>query len=201
VIVKKKPPTQKELLDSVNSDDLLTATLRGHQCIEGLLTTAISDALSVPHAVEVADLSFPLKVDLAVGLGMLDGESRGGFLRLNKIRNAFAHSRGYAFTPKDASDLLNALSPKLRHMLKNWSRASPEPESVLRNCIAVLFVHVQVRVERARDTAAANAELGRVIVELAETSPFRDHGHPETLARMLAAVDASRAKRREDGEP
>ncbi len=199
MVPRQKPPTTKDLLAAVNdAPDVLTAVVKGHQCIEEMLAAAVSDALAIPHAVEVADLSFPLKVDLAVGLGMLDPVSRGAFVRLNKIRNGFAHSRSFRFGEDAARDLINALSPLQRRMLGALG-SDGDPDNVLHHVIGILFVQVQSRIAQARDRRAADAELLSIVREVLGPSPRP--GHPRDMARVEGAVKAARARRESDGEP
>jgi hypothetical protein len=80
-----------ELLKIVNQDDPLQVVLRGHLVRESSLIKLIESALRHPKEVELQQISFSRRVDLGVAMGVLPKDMRARFLRINQIRNRFAH--------------------------------------------------------------------------------------------------------------
>src|SRR5882757_5423407 len=63
--------TKVDMANHLEGDDPVTPVLKGHLYLEHVLITAIRDALIFPDEVNVRQLSFPAKANLAVALGQL----------------------------------------------------------------------------------------------------------------------------------
>ena len=199
-----KYPTSEQFLAAINATDLLTVAVRGVQCVRSLLAVAVSEALPVPHAVELHGLSFPLLVDLASGLGAFSTESCAVALSLNRIRNKFAHDAEADFTTEAARDLFNTLSDPQRAALRDSFSDYSTPKDVLRECLAVVFVELESRITNLRDDKVRMSTLHEMVEAVLSTDP--DHVHQrETIgarqeAELEARVARERSKRRDAGE-
>jgi hypothetical protein len=74
----------------------LSSILVGHLMIEGLLDALIAKNLSKPNRlIESRNLTFDLKVELALSLGVLPDPHFAAAKALNKIRNQYSHNPDY----------------------------------------------------------------------------------------------------------
>ena len=122
----------------------------------------LSESLVAPHAVEIKQLGFALKVDLAIALGAIG--DRPVFLGLNRLRNRFAHDRNALFTYKDASDYFNAWSPQVRS-LAGRTEVIPDtqPIDLLSEAILVLAVLLRQRILSCARDQKAHARISHEI--------------------------------------
>ena len=158
-------PSEQEFLEIINASDALSIIVRGHQVIEAVLNLAISEVLPEPHALEVSRLNFALKVDLAAALAIIPKDSRGAYLRINKIRNNFAHQLTALFGKDESRELYNVLSPHLRKVFgKEYDKFDDELD-VVRHCIAVLYISLRTAVSHIRDGKAEAQILHEMVVE------------------------------------
>lgn len=79
----------------------LGTILMGHLVVENLLVEAIKTQLDFPEEFDAYKIDYPEKVDLCVGLGILPSAKKQVYLKLNNIRNKFAHELNYEFTIDD----------------------------------------------------------------------------------------------------
>jgi len=177
---KNSPPTEPELLKELSSKDAFVAVVRGHQFLESLMNLAISEALPVPHTVEVFRLTFPLKVDLAVALRVIPQECRAGYLKINTLRNRFAHDRTASLSRRAAREAYNALSVRMREAFGHESDSTAEPASLVRRCIQILFVVLEISVTSMRDERVRQ----RAVLDLA------DETHQRVSKRWAVTDDA-----------
>jgi len=110
-----RPVAKVERLDSesfyryVNSTDELTLVVRGHLSLEAVLNHVLDRARPRGLTEEFDSLRFPQRVDLAIALGKLDIESRPAWMKINAIRNRFAHDLHGKITNKEARETLAML--------------------------------------------------------------------------------------------
>ena len=202
------PPSEVELLEAIEGEDVLVTAVRGHQFLETLLVLAISEALPVPHVVEVKRLAFPLKVDLAVALGKIPRDCRDGYLKINRVRNRVAHDPDAELAERDALEAYNALSKRMREALGRPSDLDTEPLSILKRCIQMLFVVLQESISDARDRKVEH----EVLMDLAEETHRRvnpgvsneeldrDPFSQRIAARIRERVEEERKRRQERGD-
>lgn len=202
------PPSEVELLGAIKGEDILAAAVRGHQFLETLLRLAISEALPMPHVMEVERLAFPLKVDLAIALGMIPRECRPGYLKINSIRNRVAHDQDAQFARRDALEAYDALSTRMREALGRSSDLEASPLSILKRCIQMLFVVLQESISSARDRGVEH----QVVADLAEETHRRvnpgvsdeeldkDPFSQRINARIRDRVEEERKRRQERGD-
>jgi hypothetical protein len=144
-------PGEKEFLDAVNAADPFTMVIKSHQCIEELLLLAISEALATPHALELRRLSFSLKAELATALACVPLDSLPLLLKINKLRNSFAHDRRASFTAKQASELFGCLSRGQKQALGREISSYGHVIEIFRECATLIDVQLEATVTRMRD--------------------------------------------------
>lgn len=110
-------PSEDTLRQVMQAPDDLVLVMRGHSLVEGMLVTAIAEAMAAPHELEMKRMPFPLKLDLAIALGILQPRSRGVLMKLNKLRNDFAHDCEACITSSQAQDMKNAFPEHYRQSL------------------------------------------------------------------------------------
>jgi hypothetical protein len=115
---KARPPSQEDLLATLDSTDDMTLVVRGHLILEALLNGLL--ALTIPPQLdELSRLQFAQKLDLAIAVGALPADVRGSWRLVNGLRNRFAHNLHAELTGVDAKDLLNAMPSDMRSQLQS----------------------------------------------------------------------------------
>lgn len=201
---RQKPPTEKRLLQVLWQDDEpLLVVVRGHQFLDELLNVAISQALAVPHAVEVGRVSFPLKIDFAVALRIIPEDCRSAYMKINNIRNRFAHNSGAKFTRRHAQEAYNTLAPGLRRALGRETDLSHGPIHTLRRCIQLLFFVIRYSIEKMRDDSVRSREWAEIVdEELGPISPAEREALEKNShnLRVEDIVRREREKRRSEAD-
>jgi hypothetical protein len=87
----------------------LGTILMGHLVVENLLVEAIKTRLDFPEEFDPYKIDYPEKVDLCVGLGILPSAKKQVYLKLNNIRNKFAHELNYELTFDDALQYIDEM--------------------------------------------------------------------------------------------
>ena len=164
-------PDRKTLLEILNAPDPLVQVVRGHQAIDAALCAAIGEALAEPHALEITRMSFDLKLDLAVALGVLRHEARPAFSSINRIRNAFAHRSNATVDERVARDLFASLAPHHREALRQGEQGKGGTLSDFRRVIAVLFFEARAAYFRLQEKKLADEALGEIIRETLASTP------------------------------
>lgn len=99
----------------IKETDALGLILKGHHGVESLLNASLIEALDESDALELSRITFLLKADLLIALGLLPKERRPLFNRLNTYRNKFAHDPHYIIDEtfsEETSRLLLSLAPE-----------------------------------------------------------------------------------------
>lgn len=182
------------MLRGLNSRSPLHMVLKGHSFVDAALSVIIAESLPVARSFEVAALSFPLKVDLAVALGLIPAEERGGYVRLNRLRNRFAHNPTTRLSKRDAVDFYNSLSPHQQEAIRAW--LSEHRISLFRRCVNLLDCQLRRRIGHIRD-GKVEAEALRKIAE----RRFPPGSPVPHLPEVDSRVQEERAKRQAAGEP
>ncbi len=148
------PPLSERtvFLKYLNSDDSMGFIVRGHLYIESALMQLIEEAPPDPGAIDLTRFNFPLKLDLAVALGLMSESETRGYLRLNSLRNKHAHNLGVALSEDDQRNLFQSLDQLQRDKIRQI--ASPKklnrfPE-LSRWCIASLYLTMRTKLEKIR---------------------------------------------------
>jgi hypothetical protein len=162
----KKPSlsSRKELLAIVNSEDFLKLAINGHQCIETLLNEIISELLHDPHLIELSRLSFILKVDLSITLGQLSRSYRAALLKMNNIRNEFAHNKNAVLKKKKSQELFNSLPEDMRKYILKRNKNKPTEYDILQGATALMYVDLECTLENIRKIKLHN----KIAKEMAE---------------------------------
>lgn len=130
------------------SSDLLSLVVKSHYSIDELLNVLLVEALPNADAVELKRVSFLLKVDFAIGLGMLRPDLRPVFNKINTVRNSFAHNPYSEFSEKDASNTVNILLARDPKIVPDDFGCTSNPRDVLETLFAVGFINLSVAYER-----------------------------------------------------
>jgi hypothetical protein len=150
-----------QFFSHIHADDPLQIAIRGHLYIEGELTKLLNEAFPKPEAIDLTRVSFPLKVDLAVAIGVLRPDEKPPYMTLNKLRNRLAHNLDAEVVKSDEMDLYNALSPYHKSLLhfggvEIEKFATPD---LLGRIIYILFSAMEFRLEEFTDHKAAIQRL------------------------------------------
>ena len=183
----------------------LQLIIRGTSLIERILNVAVSEALPNQHVIELSRMSFQLRIDLAIGLGVLPADTRSTYIKLYKIRSRFAHSPVIRFTKRDARDFLNAMTPRIRDVVHTWDKQSEipkDPLQVLREAIAVLFIGLEQAVKQMRDNRVREQAWHQEVVDTLSKGDAkrREQYGNEHVARVEAKVNEARKQRSQLGE-
>ena len=198
--VSRELPTKHEFLEAVNADDPLRLVLRTHQYLEVVLCELISAKLSAPHALDVERLTFPFKVDLAIALGTLTGESRAIWLKVNSVRNLFAHDSNVSWDEKLAQDTFNTLGPFHRRALRRTFSDYDSPIAALREMMAVLFIEATAMIEHLDDQKMRTEIFCEMAEDLLKDSPVREEGNP-WAKKTDAEIDRRLQERKSSSHP
>ena len=191
----RKVLTVEELEVALASDDPLVVILRGMIGIEARLDAGLNERLQPGHKLEVESLSFALKVDLGIALGLLPPDVRPVLTVLNANRNKFAHGWKASFTKQDARDLVNSWTPMVEHVAGD--RTTDPPIGALRRALGAADAIVRGGVEAARDAEAFSAAVHEITRDALEgrAASWRERGlKPSEAAKE--AVEAARQARR-----
>lgn len=192
-------PARKALLEILNASDPLIQILRGHQAIDAALCAGIGEALAEPHALEITRMSFELKLDLAVALGVLRPEAWPAFRSINRIRNAFAHRSDAIIDERVTRDLFASLAPHHREILRHGEEGKDSIPSDVRHVIAVLFFEARAAYFRLRDGKLVNETLAELIRETLASRPETPsvRFHEAEVARELRDMVAKKKRERD----
>ena len=187
-------PTHEQFIAILNAPDLAVLSIRGHIAIESVISDVIFQALPDPHHLEVERLSFPLKLDLAVALKALQKDSRPLFMKLNVIRNRFAHQATAHLDEATACDLKNSMSELHRKLVGDHFDTSNDPRHILRTAMAAAFYEAYMAAEhlahKKLELEAWREEVEKLLKETEHLST-----HPETgkfSKRVQARVEEKR---------
>lgn len=101
----------ERFLENINfSKEYLNIVLRSHLFIEAKIIEMIKDKLVNPGAIELSSISFPLKLQLCVALGVLDTKDLSPLKKLNKLRNEAAHKLEFEISDKDIEDFISTFN-------------------------------------------------------------------------------------------
>jgi len=146
-------------------DEFLSLVIKSHHSIDQLLNITLEEALPSATSVELKRVSFLLKVDFTIGLGILRSEFRPIYNSINSVRNAFAHDP-YAEVPlENARKILSTLKSIRPKILPDESCDPFEVRNVVETLFAVGFVNLQVAYEALCVRKAESLIVGEMAVE------------------------------------
>ena len=161
--------TKEQMANHLRGPDHVNAIIKGHLYFEHVLITAIQDALEYPDEVNVRQLSFPAKLNLATALGQLPKEMKTAGSILNDLRNKIAHRIDFEFTSEDRDRLWYALPESLRDTVLDFKQVAKDQHHVVtihHILVAFLMTAETYRVGRAKDRArsrVAQVHIGRAV--------------------------------------
>lgn len=114
-----------------NEPGALGLFLKGHHGVENLLNASLIEALPESDAIELSRITFLLKVDLLIALGLISRIQRPLFNRLNNYRNKFAHNPHFQIDDtysEETSKLIHSLAPVAEKFEQSDERIDLIPE-------------------------------------------------------------------------
>jgi hypothetical protein len=99
----------QRIFDYLNSNDDLTLVVRSHIAMEATLNRVLDASLDGGLTTELEQLRFMQRVDLVIGLGRIDADTRPMFLWVNKLRNNYSHSLDAKLTKRQASEAVRLI--------------------------------------------------------------------------------------------
>lgn len=157
------------------SSDLLSLVVKSHYSIDELLNVLLVEALPNADAVELKRVSFLLKVDFAIGLGVLRADLRPVFNKINAVRNSFAHNPYSEFSEKDASNTVNILLARDPKIVPDDFGCTANPRDVLETLFAVAFINLSVAYERFCIWKAESRVANQMAMEVIATGKRREN--------------------------
>ena len=169
-------PSKAEMVALMDIKEPLLLALRGHQALDKLLNTVLNSALPAPHEVEVEQLSFLLKVDLAIALTMLPQGYRGTFTAINRVRNQFAHDPNAVLDEQIAAEIRATYSPTQREKLGKLIEEHTAPLDTLILLVGVLFQCLRSTLQQTLDRAIEEQATMEILREALDIYKARNPG-------------------------
>jgi hypothetical protein len=191
-----------KFIKHVEDPDDLVALISTHKDMAFALSELVAESMIDEHFVELDRLSFPLKVDLAIGLGHLNPVMRSPLLKFNSIRNDMTHGET-ELNQGLVRDFYNACNdPQIRKRIETAGRFASidEWKRLFRHLIILLFVEITGSLERARDEKLklklAHERLQTVMDKVIEKSPhLATEGTDDGLDDKFNILKAERQKK------
>jgi hypothetical protein len=143
-----------------------------HLYVEGAIVSLIETALAYPGNIDLGQLSFPVKIDLAIALDRISPESKPALLALNRVRNALAHHPEATVTLEQVQGLIDALDPVQRIIATGVARRRLRAESDISTVLLSLFTALLEQLvgwqEFAANPTEQRARYQKTIKESAE---------------------------------
>jgi hypothetical protein len=131
------PRLYRDLLEPNPVGAVVTLHLR----VESLLDELI--LLAVPYELDLARWSIEQRLALAVALGLVHPGEAQVIRRTAALRNKVAHRLHYDLTREDVNDILAALPPHVRFVMRNGTVLMPHPRDLPADVeIKLLFLNL-----------------------------------------------------------
>lgn len=127
--------------------DFLSLVIKAHHSIDQLLNTTLEESLPNATYVELKRVSFLLKVDFTIGLGILRPEFRPIYNSINSVRNTFAHDPYAEVSQENARKIISTLKSIRPQILPDGSCEPFEVRNVVETILAIGFINLQVAYE------------------------------------------------------
>lgn len=138
----------RKQLSSVDPEQSL---LRAHLWAEHFLVELINGGLAKPSALKSDRLSFGLKVEFAVSLGVMPEGLAPSLMCLNGLRNKAVHRLDYQFSDADKKTLLDSMPAGVRgEILKETASDAVSLPPILRCIVFLLDSLLHFHQERRR---------------------------------------------------
>lgn len=215
-----KKPTRKRLskeeLDTLvdESDDIFRLAIQGFTSLESLLEEGIADHLASNHSIELHNLPFRFKLDLAIALGVVPVQAAPTFKYLATVRNQFAHGQREIFSKRDAKSLQSLWTEDFHKVWEALQEDSEDrakiatPHWVLGGTIMLITIRLEEEITQYRDSIEhlrlSKEELRKVVSRSKERRPSTEPRRPippsERQLRIEAEVTRLREERKAIGE-
>lgn len=175
-----------EFAGLVETDDPFRLAVRGHAALEALLGAALSEALGAEELPDVVRrASLPLRLELAVRLGLITEQGSRGMTELGKLRNAFAHGDLDDTIPSQRlSQLADAMRPLLFELESHVRGGSPTTSFR----IVLIALHMELQDSIAVWRAGRDAQLEAL---RRERDVRARELTPEFIAKLLEEADTA----------
>ncbi|HZZ57424.1 MAG TPA: hypothetical protein VFE31_06310 [Opitutaceae bacterium] len=186
-------PSDAEFRLIVNATDEAVISIRGHVAIDAALGELIAAALPSAHEVEIERMSFSLKVDLSIGLCAIHPGSRSIFIKLNKIRNLFAHSASATLGEKDKNELKNSMGAGHREMMGEHFDNIASPRDALQVATVAAFYETKSAARHLLVRKLEREEMANAIGDLLKEQHYE---RPPDQKNAFAEKVQERVRRR-----
>ena len=122
---KRAEKREEELTQAFNrfvkdtrGENELQVIIRGHLYVENEIDNLLKLKLEKPQHLYDNNFMFYSKLKTALALGLIPEENKNAYIRLNKIRNNFAHNLNYELTENDFTDLYGVFNSNYREKFK-----------------------------------------------------------------------------------
>ncbi|ASA57742.1 hypothetical protein [Vibrio gazogenes] len=130
---------ENEIDKLLQLDDSMKISVLGFSLIEEKVERLIELCLDSEHRVEITKMSTMIKVDLAVGLGVLPSDYKGLIKKLYQLRNEYAHKIYIESFPKQIDHIESSLSISQRDALKEIERELSQIEILRYATFSTIF--------------------------------------------------------------
>jgi hypothetical protein len=139
----------------VAQGDTLALVIRAHLYVEHILLQMLTESFVVSTTLDLRRLTFPMKVDLCVALGLLGTDWRGVIGKLNEVRNQAAHRLGVQLGDDQRHELWSLLPTELKtELLSDTGNADAVPlERIFQFLIILTDIQRQNAAASRIDTA------------------------------------------------
>jgi hypothetical protein len=159
--------------------------MKAHLIAETLLYNILVDSLNFPEMLDLDRLSFVIKVQLAAASALIDRGCIEPLLKLNRLRNKFAHRFGYEMTAQEKKELTATLPEwALESLIEQSSRKFTAETLPIEDVLSMIVALVEAHRQANRDT------MKRLIKPAAQF--LREHVK-KTSVRKTRAPSKSRA--------
>lgn len=151
-------PSQERVHTLIKTGDVFRYAIVGFSAIEAALDCLIVETLVTTHKLELRRLSAELKVDLAIGLGVLDKESKGLICRLSKIRNHYAHSLDSEGEYCSIDELKSCFSKRHRELSGEYFAGIETFMEAMRVSFVAVYYELLAAIEHRKESKIARVE-------------------------------------------
>lgn len=133
-----------KVMEVLSTTDMTARIIKSHLILELILNALLNEAVQTNQKLELKKLSFLLKIDLCYSLiPPMNKDLKPLLLKINRIRNQFAHDHDANFDLKGAKELLNTTSLALREGLKCFTNINT-PLEIWHACFYSSFIVLNV---------------------------------------------------------
>jgi hypothetical protein len=146
--------------------DLVSRIIKSHLVLELILDAILKELVLTDQKLEIKRLSFALKLDLCYTLvPPMDTEIKPLLLKINKVRNDFAHNHDAKFGESEAVALLNIVPIECRKTLKCFKNITT-PIQIWHACFYCSYITLNIAFSQLAEYKASQQVLNKEIDEL-----------------------------------